>query len=482
MLRQLRYLLTAVALTTMGLTSSSQVTLDSLRELALSNNKQLLIAAERVEQAGYVKKEAKAAYLPALDFSGAYFYNQKKLSIFDSDQFLPTLTFDPSAMTYKPNVLIGPDGNPVLNPQTGEPIYTPVAYLPKDHMTYDIHNVFAGAVTLTQPVYMGGKIRAMNEMARFAQDLQRDLAAKEREEVIYNVDAAYWTVVSLVAKKQLATSYVELLDTLHTNVEAMLREGVATRSDLLSVDVKLNSANVDLMKVENGEALARMALNQMCGLPVNEQYALADEGRDAVETIDSAPQPVVMSDVYARRHDLNALSTAIKVFEQKEKVAFASMLPNIAVVGMYSFSNPNMFNGFQKRFAGAFSVGAMLTIPIWHWGGNYNKWKAAKSETIAKRYELEDAKEKIELQVAQASFRRQEAEKTRDVTRANMAKAEENLRTAGLGFREGVIPVSDVMAAQTAWLKANSEAIDAAIDVLMCDVYLSKVLGTLTLR
>ena len=101
---------------------------------------------------------------------------------------------------------------------------------------------------------------------------------------------------------------------------------------------------------------------------------------------------------------------------------------------------------------------------------------------VAKRYELEDAKEKIELQVAQASFRRQEAEKTRDVTRANMAKAEENLRTAGIGFREGVIPVSDVMAAQTAWLKANSEAIDAAIDVRMCDVYLSKVLGTLTLR
>lgn len=477
-----RYFITLTGTLLLAFAATSQVTLDSLRHLAIDNNKQLRIAAERIEQAGYEVKQAKAAYLPALDFSGTYLYNQKKLSIFDSDQFLPTLTFDPAAMTYKPNVLIGPDGNPVMNPQTGEPIYNPVAYLPKDHMTYDIHNVFAGAVTLTQPVYMGGKIRAMNQMARYAQALQRDLAAKEADEVIYNVDATYWTVVSLVAKKRLATSYVELLDTLKTNVEAMLREGVATRSDLLSVEVRLNEANVDLMKVENGVALARMALNQLCGLPVNEQYTLADENANSVTEAKVEPQAVNLGDVYARRHDVSALSTAIKVFEQKEKVAFASMLPNVAVVGMYSFSNPNMFNGFQKRFAGAFSVGAMVSIPIWHWGGNYNKWRAAKSQTIARRLELEDVKEKIELQVAQASFRCQEAVKTHEATASNMSKAQENLRTANVGFLEGVLPMSDVMAAQTAWLKANSELIDAAIDVRLCDVYLSKVLGTLGSR
>ena len=39
--------------------------------------------------------------------------------------------------------------------------------------------------------------------------------------------------------------------------------------------------------------------------------------------------------------------------------------------------------------------------------------------------------------------------------------------------------VQNVMEAQTAWLKARSEKIDAGIDVHMCDVYLSKSLGTL---
>ena len=85
----------------------------------------------------------------------------------------------------------------------------------------------------------------------------------------------------------------------------------------------------------------------------------------------------------------------------------------------------------------------------------------------------------LQVQVTQASFKAQEAIKTYESTRSNLAKAEENLRMAQIGFKEGVMPVDNVMAAQTAWLKANSEVIDAQIDVQLCNVYLSKVLGTM---
>ncbi len=157
----------------------------------------------------------------------------------------------------------------------------------------------------------------------------------------------------------------------------------------------------------------------------------------------------------------------------------ASMMPNLAVVGTYSFSNPNMFDGFSKKFKGAFSVGAMLTIPIWHWGGNYNKYKAAESEETVMKLKMQDAREMVDLQVRQASFRTQESVKTYNMTRVNQENADENLRTATLAFKEGVATADNVMEAQTAWLKAHSELIDALIDVHLCDTYLSKVLGTL---
>ena len=454
------------------------VPLDSCRSMALRHNKEILIANQKIAAAQYQKDQAKAAYLPSIDFVGGYMYNQKNISLIEEDALLPTKTFNPATGSYDFNLLMDPStGKPVM--VNGQVVPTQVALLPKEAMTYDIHNVFAGALTLTQPVYMGGKIKAMNDITRYAEALATTMRNKAVEDVVYQVDAAYWQVVSLKAKERLARSYVNLLDTLNHNVEAMVREGIATKADALSVAVKLNEANVDMTKVTNGLALSRMLLSQLCGLPVNTTFTLADEDSERL-----GEQPLVatsynMDDVYARRHDINALQLGVKIYEKKAKVAMSDMLPQVALLGMYSVSNPNSFNGFKNKFGGAFSVGATLKIPLWHWGGNYNKYRAAKTEAVIQNLELENARDKIALQVNQASFKAQEAIKTYESTRSNLAKAEENLRMAQIGFKEGVMPVDNVMAAQTAWLKANSEVIDAQIDVQLCNVYLSKVLGTM---
>lgn len=458
---------------------SAVYTLEQCRSLALANNKKLMIARQSMDKAHYQNKEAFAAYLPALDFAGGYMYNQKELSIFSKDQLLPIKTFNPVTNSY--------DFNLVTNPATGQPIKTPdgqyipsqVALIPKESMTYDIHNVFFGAVTLTQPVYMGGKIVAMNRLTKYAEELAQQMHLSEAETVVYAVDAAYWQVVSLKNKRDLAVAYVNLLDSLDRNVRLMEQQGVATKSDRLSVDVKLNSAQVDLTKVENGLNLSRMALAQVCGLPINAGMCVVDE--EVRAGIVEAPglSATDIDSAYVRRHDLRALSLGIDIAGQQKKVALSSMLPNVALMGTYSFSNPNMFNGFEKRFSGAFSVGVMVKIPLWHWGGDYAKYRAAAVDETVMRLRLDDAREMVNLQVSQASYKAQEAYKTYHTTLANLESADENLRTATVGFREGVVTSDDVMAAQTAWLKANSENIDAMIDVRLSNTYLSKVLGTM---
>lgn len=455
------------------------VSLDSCRNMALANNKSLRISRQSIEKAHWQNKEAFAAYLPAIDFAGGYVYNQRKLSIFDSDQLLPTKSFDPKTGSYEFNLVTNPEtGMPIKGPD-GQYVPSTVALIPKSAMEYDIHNVFFGAVTLTQPVYMGGKIVAMNKITKAAENLARELNDSEAENIVYAVDAAYWQVVSLKAKKELAESYVNLLDSLCRNVHRLVDAGLATRSDALSVDVKLNSAQVDLTKVDNGLVLSRMALAQLCGLPVDTQLQLADEDSVSEPAEVMLPESYDMNEVYERRPDLRALSLGVEIAGQQKNVARAAMLPNVALIGSYEFSNPNMYDGFKKRFKGAFSVGAMVSIPIWHWGGNYSKYRAAESDEVIRRLQLEDARELVSLQVSQARFKTHEAYKTFHTAEANLSKADENLRTANLAFKEGVATTDNVMEAQTAWLKAHSEQIDAMIDIRLCNTYLSKVLGTL---
>lgn len=458
--------------------AQGSVSIDSCRNMALHNNKAIKIAEENIRSAGYLKDAATAAYLPGIDFSGGYMHNQRQISLLSEDAKLPTMSFDPKTMSYNYNLVSGADGKPVLNPATGQPIPSEVAVIPKEAMKFDTRNIFFGAFTLTQPVYLGGSIRALNQIAKHGESMARSLKQVAEQDVLLNVDEAYWQVVSLVEKRNLAQSFVNLVDSLRSNVNDMMAEGVATKSDVLNVEVKYNEACIMLTKVDNGLSLSRMALAQICGLPVDTQMTLADEASDNISTDMTIPSDNIQ-DVYARRADLDVLRKGIDVLKSKENLSLASMLPKVEAFGAYSFSNPNLNDGFRKKFGGGFSVGAMLTVPLWHWGGNYNKYRASKSQTAAQQLLLEDMEEKVSLQVSQARYSYNEAFKTYNMTQNNMKSAEENLRNAQYAFKEGVLTTDDVIAAQTAWLQAKSEVIDAQIGIRLCHTYLSKVMGTL---
>lgn len=470
----MRKALTIVLAMWLAMTAAAQVTLDSCRHMALRNNKQMAVEQLKIEQAGYQRKQAEAAYKPSIDFAGTYLHTGRNISLVDINNITPTQFLNPSTGNYDftlealGGLGISVDGK-YVNAATQRV---------KDALTFDAKNVFAAGVLVTQPIYMGGKIKAMNQITRYAEQIAQRLHDRKAEDVVCEVDQAYWLVVSLKSKERLAQSYLDLVTRLDNDVKKMLEQGVATNATLLSVDVKVNEANVALTKVRNGLVLARMALAQLCGEPLDEPMILADELRGDLD-VPLQPRAIDMAQVYERRNDFNALELGVKVFDEKAKVARSEMLPTVAAVGSVFTSNPHVYNGFKKEFGFNYAIGAIVKIPLWHWGGLSNKYKAALVDAKIKHLEMEEAKEKIELQVTQANFKYQEAFKTYEATKANLAQADENLRVAQLAFREGMATSDEVLTAQTAWLMAHSEKIDAEIDIMMCNVYLSKVTGNL---
>lgn len=461
------------------------LSLDSCRALALANNKDLLISNEKINAAHYQRKAAFTNYLPNFSATGAYMRNQKEFSLLNSDQ--------KAALSGLGTSLASPleqAGGVIaqLHPELASKVSELGASLTSafnnagnsliDALRTDTRNVYAGAVTLTQPLYMGGKIRAYNKITQYAEELARQQHQGGMQEVIMSTDQAYWQVVSLVNKKKLAEGYLKLLQQLDSDVEKMIAEGVATKADGLSVRVKVNEAEMTLTKVEDGLSLARMLLCQLCGLDLSSPVTLTDENMSDIPLL-TPETHFDMSTAYANRPEIRSLELATQIYKQKVNITRSEHLPSIALMGNYMVTNPSVFNGFENKFKGMWNVGVMVQIPIWHWGEGLYKTRAAKAEARITQYQLEDAREKIELQVNQAAFKVNEAGKKLLMASKNMEKAEENLRYATLGFKEGVIATSNVLEAQTAWLSAQSEKIDAQIDVKLTEIYLKKSLGTL---
>ena len=173
------------------------------------------------------------------------------------------------------------------------------------------------------------------------------------------------------------------------------------------------------------------------------------------------------------------MGTSVRIHEEKIKLVRSEFLPSVALTGGYLASNPSVFNSFEKKFKGMWSVGVAVKIPLLTWGDRVYKVNAAKAEAVAAKLDYEETREKIELQVAQCRRKVTEARERYAASVSSQAEADENLRYATLGLKEGVIPVSNVLEAQTAWLSAKSGLITADIDLRLAELYLKKSLGTI---
>ncbi|MBO7417690.1 MAG: TolC family protein [Bacteroidaceae bacterium] len=473
---------------------SIQLSLDSCRSLAITNNKDLLISQENINAAHYQHKAAVTNYLPKVSLMAGYVRSQRKVQLLDDDtkgmlEQMPGMVasirndLQTKAITMAQSM---PQMAPLIQSlsTTLAPLGSVVEGIGPSILNAfdtDNRNMFAGALTLLQPVFMGGKIAAYDKITRYAEELATTQHVTGMEEVILSVDQAYWQVVSLAHKYQLAQNYLSLLERLESDVNKLIDNGFATRADGLSIAVKKNEAELTLTKVEDGLSLSKMLLCQICGIDLTSDIHLEDEQTDGLEV---APQTAQfnMQTAFDNRSELKSLELANKIYKEKINIARAELMPQVSFIGSYLITNPNVYNGFQNKFKGSWHVGVTLSVPIWNWGEGLYKVKQAKAEANIQRFKLDDAREKIELQVNQSALKVNEAIKRYNMSVKNMDKAEENLRTANVGFREGVIPATTTLEAHTAWLQALSEKIDAQIDIKLTEIYLQKALGVLDMN
>lgn len=471
------------------------LTLDECRQMAVENNNSLKTAQQKIKVAGYDRNIALANYFPKITATGTYMYTSSDWKLIDDDKAgeiqnagttlqndvtnkMMQIMSDKDVMT---KYMTDAAFKKLIDGLQTTDIATPINAIGQhitDALTLDMHNLCGAVVSVQQPVFMGGKIVASNQMAKYAEELAQSQYDAEHAQVLADIEQAYWQIVSIAAKKNLAENYADLLRQMGKDVDALVAEGFATPSDALTIKVKMNEAEMLYTKATNGLALAKMLLCKECGLPLDSEITLADETLDAIPVPQMSP---VISDeeVYAARPEIRSLDLAKKIYDKKVAVVRADGLPTVAVMANYAVTNPNVFNGFQNKFGGFFSAGVLVNVPIFHGTEAIQKTRKAKAEAALTQYRLDDAKEMISLQVAQ--LRQQEGEALEKLTMAesNLENAEENLRVATAGWNEGMIASNVVLQAQTAWLQAHSEYIETGVELQMCSVNLAKAEGRL---
>lgn len=475
-----------------NLIAQEKLTLEQCHEMARKNNKKQSIEQENLEMAKALRQAAFSNFFPKLSANGAYYYNSENISLYPEQKMSDVRSsLDPATNFSK--LMQNPDFQQAMNnwmgqlasynPQLAQQLQASIQDFAsngiknvetafnqkadeirskmKDALTFDVQNVFVLQVGVTQPIYVGGRLREMYNIAKANERIAGIKAEHTDADILIDVDEAYWRVLSVENKKKLADQYVALLEQFCQNVEYSVQEGVATQADLLKVRVKLNEAKMSQARADNGLVLSKMALCQLIGLPLTTDVQLDDKDLEEVQL--SENDSVNMEGVAEHRQEIKLLEEACKISKSSVRIVAAQLQPNIVATGGYVATNPNLVNGFENKFNGWWHVGVAMNVPIAH-PSDIFALKAAKHAANMANLELEEAKEKVELQANQSSQKFNESNKNLIRAKSNLKAADENLRMAQEAYTEGMVTTTDVLGAQTAWLQAHSDEIDAAID------------------
>lgn len=452
-----------------------QYTLQQCRDMALTRGASAKSQEETRLAAEYNRKAALAAMFPRITANASYMWNSKKAHLLanSTDFSIGTATVNPdgtATWTWKS----GSEGT--ISDAAGQMIadgYQAVY----DKLTLDLTQIFVAHVGVTQPIYVGGRLAQMYKIAKATENIAVIESEAKQKDVIYSVDEAYWRVVSVAKKKELAEQYYRLLCKLENDVQEALKEGLVTQADLLKVTTKRGEAEVKRLQAENGLTLSNMALAQVCGLPLSTAFVLDESGlSETTLPSDSVNTETAVSN----RSELQLLQEAEKIAKSNAKLAAAGLQPNIVASAGYIYTNPNAENGISNRWDGKgfFSAGVVVNVPIVH-ADDILRYKAAKHAANAVSLKTEETRELLTLQTTQANQKLTEAQQKIALARLTQANAAEVLRMAQESYEAGMITLSELMQAQTAWLAAASDLVDAETEAKTTETQLRKYLGKL---
>ena len=333
-------------------------------------------------------------------------------------------------------------------------------------MELAMRGTYMAGLTLTQPIYTGGKISAGRQMARLGRQIADQQLRLTRMDVLVDADNAYWSYIAVRRKVRMLESYSTQMDTIYKQTSSAVAAGMAIENDLLRIEAKRTEIEYQLQRARNGADLCRMALCNVIGTPL-------DTAIEPTDTTFNIENPTAMSLDIARRPEVGLLEKQIDVNMQRIRDARSEMLPTVGLSAGYSYYGniklkgfADMGNGTTVPYTQEFRDGigiAMLAvkIPIFHWGESRKKMHKARYELDNSQLELQRNMRLMSIEAQQAVQNVEDGYRMIHTAESGLRQAEENLRVMRNRYAAAMSPLTDLLDAQSQWQQAQSNLIEA---------------------
>ena len=412
---------------------SGQLGIEDCLKLALANNKGLQRVLEEKQIARGEELRSYSAILPTVGLTGNY----KRLDMVSSI----SIPFDSGKITMG-----------------------------------DVDNYTAG-LRVTQPIYAGGAIMAKLQAGRLFSLLTDQTVRAAVQNLTYAASHAYYDVLLNQHLLQISADAVRSAQAHLESVKQRRQGGVASDFDVLRAEVELSNFQAELIRNKNAINVAKANLLKVMGVSQDSDVTLSNE---LVYAPLKVPMEEAVEAAYRNRPDLFGREFDIKYQKELLKIIQSRYWPTISGYYDKTWSKPDPHNSMLIEWGRAWDAGVMATLPIFDGFAREGDIVQQKARLKQAQIDLVDAEETALFELTKAQLSIEDAEEFVDSQRLNLTRAQEGLRLAEVGYKEGTNTQVEMIDAQAALTTARANYYQAIYSHTTAKLDLQKAMGTLT--
>ncbi len=292
-----------------------------------------------------------------------------------------------------------------------------------------------------------------------------------RDLVVLGVGYAYLQIIADAARITATQAEIDADNAVYMNAVRRHDAGTAIGIDVLRSQVELKQRQQALIAAKNQFEKDKLALGRVIGLPVGQNFTVADPAPTIPQTAISLQD--ALAKAYENRPDYQAAKARVLAAQWTLRSAKAERYPTLSANGYYGDQGIHLFTNSH----GVFNATGQIQFNIFDGGRIKADILQSDSELQNRRNELENLRGQIDTDVRNALLDLTSASAQVDVAQSNLQLADQTVRQAQDRFSAGVTNTVEVVQAQQSLADANNNLISAQYQLNVARVELARALG-----
>jgi outer membrane protein TolC len=339
-----------------------------------------------------------------------------------------------------------------------------------------------GIPTVVGPFSYSSVDASINQTLFSYESIQRFRAARTAEQaaqlsyqdildvVTLTVGNAYLQIIEGDSRIKAQEAQVQNARALYDRAVDQVQAGTAPRIEATRTEVQLHTEEYNLSIARNNFEVAKLALGRAIGLPLGQQFELADTlpySEITPLTVDDA-----LNIAYKSRSDFRSALASQKAAAQTLSATKGERYPVVAVNGDYGDIGPTFGHSH-----GDFTFQAGIRVPLFTGGRIKGDITQAEAELRQRKAEAENIRGQIDYDVRTAFLNLNAAKEQGAVAKQNVELANESLARSKDRFTSGVTDSVEVVQAEQALASANDQYITSLYNHNFSKLSLARALG-----